>query len=827
MAKRVVVVGGVAGGMSCAARLKRLDDSLEVTVFEKGADVSFANCGMPYFIGGVISNRSALHVQSAQGLRARYSLDVRPRHEVVRIDRSAKAVRVRNLDTGEELTQPYDTLVLSPGAAPILPPLPGIDGANVFVLSNLNDMDRIAMAAAKGGHACIIGAGFIGLELTENLRARKVNVSLVERLPHVVPTLDPEMAQPVLQELRQQGVQVYLSESATAIDGAHVLLKSGGVIESDFVCVCVGMRPMTGIAGDAGLELNERGYIRVDQHLRTSDPNIYALGDAVETLELVTGAPAAIPLAGPANRQGRIAADHIAGRVEAAYRGTQGTAIVHVFNVTAAHTGLNERQIREAGHPYLRAYVHPTQRPRYYPGSQMLDVKLLFSQEGKIYGAQVIGGEGVEPMINALAQAIRAGSTVEDLEYLELAYAPQWGGAKHGVNLVGYVANNIIKGDLEVVEADNFPEDVYWLDVRMHAEAEAGTIPGSTVIPVDELRKRVQELPKGREIAVFCAVGLRGHIAYRFLKQKGFNVRNLNGGYRTWACFNPREKATPQSGAAVKSVPAAAPATKSQSSDADSKPSAPAAAPAPALSSGPAIKLDCTGMQCPGPLVRLKSQLDAMPSGAVLEITASDPGFAMDLPVWCEQTGHTLSEMKSQHGRYTARVTKGSGAVVPATGGKTKNKKTLLCFSQDLDRALATFMVANGAASMGSEVTIFFTFWGLNLLRRRPAPKTTKSLLDRMFGLMMPSGIDKLRLSRLNMFGLGTWLMKYVMRTKNVMTLDELVRTAQASGVKFVACSTTMDIMGFSKQELIDGVEIGGAATFLASATESNATLVF
>ena len=304
MAKRVVVVGGVAGGMSCAARLKRLDDSLEVTVFEKGADVSFANCGMPYFIGGVISNRSALHVQSAQGLRARYSLDVRPRHEVVRIDRSAKAVRVRNLDTGEELTQPYDTLVLSPGAAPILPPLPGIDGANVFVLSNLNDMDRIAMAAAKGGHACIIGAGFIGLELTENLRARKVNVSLVERLPHVVPTLDPEMAQPVLQELRQQGVQVYLSESATAIDGAHVLLKSGGVIESDFVCVCVGMRPMTGIAGDAGLELNERGYIRVDQHLRTSDPNIYALGDAVETLELVTGAPAAIPLAGPANRQG-------------------------------------------------------------------------------------------------------------------------------------------------------------------------------------------------------------------------------------------------------------------------------------------------------------------------------------------------------------------------------------------------------------------------------------------------------------------------------------------------------------------------------------------
>ncbi len=803
MSQRIVVVGGVAGGMSCAARLRRLDEALDITVFEKGADVSFANCGMPYYIGGVIQDRANMLVQTVAGIKNRYGIDVRTRHEVIRIDRAVKQVEVKDLQSGHVFMQPYDKLVLSPGAAPIRPPIPGSEGPKVFVLNDLADMDSIAAAVPEGKHVCVVGAGFIGLELVENFRARGLTVSLVELLDHVMPRMDKEMTQPLLQELRLNGVNVFLEESATGIEGTKVRLKSGTLIESDFVCLCAGVRPTARLAKEAGLELGPKGHIRVNEQLQTSDPDIYATGDAVEVVEFVTGQPSGIPLAGPANRQGRIAADHVAGRASA-YRGSQGTAIVKVFNLAAAQTGLPEQDIQRLDRPYHRVYVHPMQHPKYYPDAKPVSIKLLFGPEGRILGAQVVGPESVDAIINVLATAQRAGMTVHDLEHIELAYAPQWGGAKHPVNMAGFAACNVLKGDVTLLEADNVPQDIFWLDVRGPEEAEAGQIPGSTLIPVDQLRIRHHELPKEKEIGVYCAVGLRGYIAARFLMQQGCRVRNLNGGYRTWCWHQTNKVGKPAEGCCT---------------DNRCKEDTP---PTPAVQK---VTLDVCGLQCPGPVVKVKEAMEKMSSGEVLEVTASDPGFAADIPAWCERTGNALIEVKPEGGNYVARIRKEDHMAPKAAKAAASNSKTIVCFSNDLDRVMATFVIANAAAAMGNAVTIFFTFWGLNVLRKEHSGPVKKGLLDRMFGMMMPKGPERLSLSKMNMLGMGTKMMKYVMKSKNVASLPELIESARNAGVKLVACSMSMDVMGIRREELIDGVEIAGAGFYLGKADEGNVNL--
>lgn len=806
MSKKVVIIGGVAGGMSCAARVKRLDERAEITVFERGPDVSFANCGMPYYIGGVITDRANMLVQTAGSLKNRYGLDVRVRHEVTRIDRAAKKVYARQIDTGDEFETPYDALVLAPGASPIRPPIPGADLPHVHVLNNLANMDAIAAAAQSASSACVVGAGFIGLELAENLRARGLRVSVVEMMEQVLPPLDAEMCKPLEQELKLHGVNLQLKETVTAIESTQVQLASGKALPADLVCLCVGVRPNMELARDAGLELGERGHIRVDVQMRTSDPDVYAVGDAVEVWEFATGERAAVPLAGPANRQGRIAADVICGRTSA-YRDTQGTAIVKVFNLAAAITGLNERRLKKLGLPYRRLFLHPMQRPKYYPGAQPIGIKLLFSPEGRIYGAQAVGMDGVEPIINTLATALRSGMTVQDLEHLELAYSPQWGGAKHGINMLGFSAVNILNGDVELIEPDEPAENVQWLDVRTEAEADGSLIPGAILIPVDELRTRLSEVPRDKEIAVYCAVGLRGYIAYRLLKQRGYKVRNLNGGYRTWTWFHTFRLSEPQKDCRVETKATATP---------------------PPAAKTVQIGLDCSGMQCPGPLVKVKEALTELGPGQMLEITATDPGFAADIPAWCKATGNTLVDVSAEKGRYIARVVKGvnTTAVATATAASaTAQKKTIICFSNDLDRVLATFIIANGAAAMGNEVTIFFTFWGLNVLRKERTGPVKKGLLDAMFGMMMPKGPKRLKLSKMNMAGMGTAMMKHVMRTKNVMPLDELIQTARDNGVRLIACAMSMDVMGIKQEELIDGIEIAGVGAYLGNANEANVNL--
>jgi len=544
---KLVIVGGVAGGASAAARARRLSEDAEIVVCERGPDVSFANCGLPYYVGGEIAPRDKLLVATPKLLRERFRLDVRTRSSVEAIDRVAKKVRIRELDTGREYEEAYDALLLAPGAAPLRPPIPGVESPQVLTLRNLGDVDRIKGRVDEGAkRVVVVGAGFIGLELAENFVKRGVQTTVVELQAQVLPPLDPEMTVPIVDALRSRGVAVMLGDSAEAFEaadgGVRVKLKSGGTLAADLVILGVGVRPENQLAVDAGLEVGPRGGIRVSSSMRTSDPAIWAVGDAVEIRDVVTGSAAQVPLAGPANRQGRIAAEAIlrpAAVRPSRYRGTQGTAIVGVFDRVAAITGASEKVLVRAAIPHRKVYVHPADHAGYYPGAEAMALKLLFAPDtGKILGAQAVGGNGVDKRIDVLAVAIQAGMTVFDLEEMELCYAPQFGSAKDPVNMAGFVAAGLIRGDHPQADMatalDGPPDDrTLLLDVRTPKEFAEGHLPGAVNIPVDDLRGRLGELPHDRRILAYCQVGMRGYIATRILLQKGFDVANLGGGYKT------------------------------------------------------------------------------------------------------------------------------------------------------------------------------------------------------------------------------------------------------------------------------------------------------
>lgn len=547
---KLVVVGGVAGGASAATRARRLDENAEIVVVERGPDVSFANCGLPYYLGGEIVDRNKLLVMTPQRLSSRYKLDVRVRSSVEAIDRANKTVRIRDLATGREYDEPYDKLILSPGAAPFRPPIPGIDLPGVFTLRNLQDMDRIKSGMDDGARrAVVVGAGFIGLELVENFVRRGIETTLVELQDQVMPPLDKEMTAPIVEALADRGVTLLLGTSAEEFaesgDGLSVQLKSGERLAADMVVLGVGVRPENKLAVEAGLKVGPRGGIRVNEFLQTSDPHIYAVGDAIEVNDFVSGAATQIPLAGPANRQGRAAADNIFGRASA-YRGTQGTAVVGIFGVTAAMTGASEKLLRCTDRPYRKIYVHPAQHAGYYPGAEPMTLKLLFEPEaGRILGAQAVGRSGVDKRIDVLAVAIQAGMTVFDLEEMELAYAPQYGSAKDPVNMAGFVAAGLLRGDHPQTHVEHFYEAApaerpLLVDVRTPKEFASGRIPGAINIPVDELRGRLDELPRDRPINVYCQVGIRGYLATRILLQSGFCAANIAGGYKTYGMYQPR-----------------------------------------------------------------------------------------------------------------------------------------------------------------------------------------------------------------------------------------------------------------------------------------------
>ncbi|MCF7973347.1 MAG: FAD-dependent oxidoreductase [Phycisphaerae bacterium] len=544
--KRIIIIGGVAGGASAAARARRLSEEAEIILIERGEHISFANCGLPYHIGGQIPDRNRLLVQTPESMTRRFAVDVRVRSEVTHIDRKAKTVTVSDLAKGQTSEEAYDTLILSPGAEPVRPGLPGADLAGVFTLRTLRDMDAIK-AVVDGGtchKAVVIGGGYIGLEMTEALIDRGVTVSLVELEPQVMGPIDPEMADPVHQELSLHGVDLHLGVSVTEIQDkascVAVQTSAGRSLEADLVIMAVGVRPEVALARQAGLSLGGRGGIAVNPHMQTSDPNIYAVGDAVEVQDFVGGFDTLIPLAGPANRQGRIAANHLFGR-KSTYKKTQGTAICKVFDLAVACTGLNEKILKKRGMAYEKVYVHPASHAGYYPGAAQMSLKLLFDpKQGKILGAQAVGTDGVDKRIDVLAVALRAGMTVFDLEDLELCYAPPYGSAKDPVNYAGFVAANVLNGDAALCHVSDITApktDQVLLDVRSPGEVRAGTIPGSMNIPVDELRSQLGDMDRDREYLVFCQVGLRGYLACRVLTQNGFKARNLTGGYKTYCAM--------------------------------------------------------------------------------------------------------------------------------------------------------------------------------------------------------------------------------------------------------------------------------------------------
>lgn len=826
---KVVIIGGVAGGATAAARIRRNDERAEIVMIERGPYISFANCGLPYHISGTIEQREQLQVTSEPAFEARYRVDVRSRTEAIAIDRQAKLVRLRDLNTGDEYDESYDKLLLSPGAEPVRPKLPGIDSPRVFGLRNIPDLDRIMghLEQHSPRRAVVIGGGFIGIEVAENLHEKGIFTTLVEGADQILLPLDYEMAAIVHSHMKDKNVELYLSDKVERFedkdDHTVVYLGSGRRLQADMVVLAIGVRPETTLARASGLELGSTGGIKVDSHLQTSDPDIYAVGDAIEVTQFISGRQALIPLAGPANRQGRMAADNIVFGNKQQYRGTQSTSILKAFDLAAATTGLNEKQLIAAEIPFLTCITHSGSHASYYPGAKQISLKLLFSPEGKILGAQAVGADGADKRIDVISTAIHGNLNVEDLAELELAYAPPFSSAKDPVNIAGYVAINLLNKSHEMIAWRELharllakSSELQLIDVRTAEEYEFGSIATARNFDVNQIREHLDELDRNAPVVVFCQIGLRGYLAYRILKQHGFTqVSNLSGGYKTysWAVDKQSNPDIFDYEDIKRRAPEAIEAERSGS----------AALVAPG---GELHTLNAVGLQCPGPIMKTYKAMEALDAGELLEVTVSDPAFGRDIRAWAKKTGNDVLSLKSDKGLIVVLLRKNKAVPVVALPAATRDKLTLVVFSDDLDKVMASMIIANGALAMGKPVSLFFTFWGLDVLRRENAPARDKPMMDRMFSSMLPSGVDHLNsISKMDMHGLGAKMIRKVMHDKGVETPGHLLQSLVDGGAQMIACQMSMDVMGIHQSELIDGVEIGGVAAFLGEASESGTTL--
>ena len=805
-----IIIGGVAGGATAAARIRRADENAEIVLVEKGKYISYANCGLPYYIGGVIKSRDKLFVQTPEAFSRRFNVDVRTRHEALSIDTERHEVSIRRAD-GTTYSETYDRLLLSPGAEPVRPPLEGIDTEGIFTLRNVDDTDRIHsyLGTHRVRHAVVVGGGFIGLEMAENLHHAGAGVSIVEMADQVMAPVDFSIASHVHRHLMDKGVGLWLGrgvERFTSENGSiKVWLNTGETLTADLVLLSIGVRPSVKLAREAGIELGARG-IKVNRWLQTSSPDVYAVGDAIEYEHPIAGGPWLNYLAGPANRQARIAADNMVYGNREEYEGSIGTSVAKVFDITVGAAGLAAKHLKRMGVPYLTSVTTSSSHAGYYPGAFNLTLKLTFAPDtGRIYGAQCVGVDGVDKRIDEIAMLIKRGGTVRDLVRTEQAYAPPFSSAKDPVAIAGYVACNTLDGVMPVVTwrelaaADR--AEVCLVDVRTPEEYALGTIDGAVNIPLDDLRGRLGEIGRDSNVIVFCAVGLRGYLAQRILLGRGYRrVRNLAGGYKTYSLAT--QKVEPVEGQ---------PCGQAEDSGAES---------------GDMLRLDACGLQCPGPIMQVKNAVDGMKVGQRIEVKATDPGFARDAESWCRSTGNRFVSKTSEGGYHTVVIEKREAcgsAVTPAAGGS--RDKTFIMFSDSLDRAIATFVLANGAAATGGKVTIFFTFWGLNVIKKRRKPHVEKDIFGRMFAWMLPSDSTCLHLSKMSMLGLGDRLMRHIMRRKNISQLEELMREAVYNGVELIACQMTMDMMGISRDELIDGVTVGGVATYMERAGNSGVNL--
>lgn len=816
MSKKIVIIGGVAGGATAATRLRRLNETDQIILLEKGEYISFANCGLPYHVGGVIKERDNLLLQTVEGMHAQYDLDIRNFSEVTKINPETKSVTIYHHQTKETYEERYDQLILSTGAKAIVPPITGLATAtNVFSLRNIPDMDQIQayIKTQNVQTATVIGGGFIGLEMMENLVELGIDVQLVEMAPQVMPNVDFELAQQIHQQINLHGVNLILNDGLKEIQeaGKRLVLTSGQVLQSDLTILSIGVTPENTLAKEAGLTLGFRGGVKVDHHFQTSQKDIYAIGDMIEVTDFVTQEATHVPLAWPANRQGRLVADVLNG-LPIHYPGTAGTSVAKVFELTIAATGNSERLLKQKGIDYQAIHLHPNSHAGYYPGASPIHLKLLFDSSGKILGAQAIGTKGVEKRIDVIATAMRFGAKADELASIELSYAPPYSSAKDPVNLLGYTADNLLNQRVRTFqwhEVDALLEkQAFFLDIREEFELATGKLADPTWIPLNQLRQRLTELPKDKMIYVYCQVGQRGYNAARLLMAHGFEVKNLDGGYKTYK----------QAKYQLKLVTPKAPAVSTQTTN----------APIKNQPKAPMIELDACGLQCPGPILKVKQAIDQMEDGQQLKIVASDFGFSADIAAWCENTGNTLLSSDLTNNQVNVLIEKGqvgSSDVPVLTEGvlrETKEGATMVVFSGEMDKVLASMIIASGAAAMGKDVTIFFTFWGLSALKKQ---RIKKSGLAKMFDMMLPKGAASLPISSMNMGGLGNKMIKHVMKQKNVESLPKMIEQANQLGVKFVACTMSMDIMGIEPAELYDFVEYGGVATYLGDSESANLNL--
>lgn len=811
MAKKVLIIGGVAGGATAATRLRRLDEEAEIIMFERGEYVSYANCGLPYYIGGHIKERDKLLINTADDIANKYNIDIRVFSEVTAINTIEKKVTVKKSD-GDVYEESYDYIILSPGAKPIKPNIPGINSDKIFSLRTVPDTDKIKEYVDNKNpkSAIVIGGGFIGVEVAENLIERKLDVTLVEAVPHILAPFDSDTVVIAEKEMEQNGVKLILGDGVKSFeeqeDSIEVTLNSGKKLSADMVLLSIGVSPDTGFLKDSDINLGPKGHIVVNDKMETNIEGIYAVGDAIEIVDYITKKVSAIPLAGPANKQGRIAADNITG-IPTKYKGTQGTSILKIFDLVAGSTGANEKTLQRNNIEYKTVTIHPNSHGEYYPGALPITIKLIFNDEGKVLGAQVLGYEGVDKRVDVIASVIGMNGTITDLTELELAYAPPYSSAKDPVNMAGYIAENVLKDMAELINVEDLDkldkDNTVLLDISTPTEYDTGHIEGAISIPLEELRDRAGELDKEKEIITYCHVGQRGYIAGRILKQKGFKVKSLSGGYKSYIqqSFKPGE-----------SDFAMGEGKDFQIDKIDKD-------------------LDAKGLCCPGPLLRVKAAMDDMENGETLKVTATDLGFYEDIIAWSKRTNNELLNVNREGASIVAYLRKGmagrSQVAVSSTAQTTPptDNKTIIVFSGDLDKAIASFIIANGAASMGKKVTMFFTFWGLNVLRKPESVSVSKGFMDKMFGFMMPRGSQKLGLSKMNMAGMGAKMIRSVMKNKNISSLEELIKVAIDNGVEIVACQMSMDVMGLHKEELIDGIKIAGVGYYLGEAEDSNVNL--
>ena len=780
---------------------------------ERSPDVSFANCGLPYFIGNEITDRHKLALQTPESLSRQLGIKVLTNTEATKIDRARKVVMVKNAK-GEVSELPYDKLVFSPGASPLRPTsIPGIEHKNILTLRNLQDMDHIKRLVDASGckHVTVVGAGFIGLEMVEQLHRIGKAVSLVERFPQVLPQADDDMAEFLTNALIENGIDMHVGSGvkgfAASGDKLAVQLDSGKEIKTDLVILSIGVKPESALAEEAGLTLNSRGYVVVNDFMQSSDPSIYAVGDVVETRDLVFPEKrATVALGNIANMQARIAADHAILNQSIPYSGSLGTSIVRGFDIVLALTGWNEKRLKQAGIPYEVAIVTDYHHASYYPGALPLTLKMIFDKEtGRIFGAQAVGMEGADKRIDVLAMAITGKLTIEDLSLAQLCYSPPFGSARDVANVVALNARNIKDGIVNPGHTlSSLPPNVKLIDVRPPEVAGLHPIPGSINIPDSEISTKAKTLDPNLEYRTVCAMGKMSYFASRKLLQAGFRASSLIGGLRVHSKPKPEPLVTHDEG----SSDAAASASVDQASE---------------------INLDCTGMACPGPLLKLKAAASDMTSGGTINVRASDPGFKADVKAFAKSSGFTVDSLHVDKGIIHATLRKQGAIMTTQNNSKaiTSGKNTtIVVFSMDLDKMIAAFVIANGAAAMGGQVTMFFTFWGLSALRD-PSKKTKsrKSIDDWIVGKWLPSGADKLPLSNFDYMGIGPGLLKMEMQKKHLPNISGLMQAAKDQNIKIVACTMSMEAMGIHDDELIDGVEFGGVAEYLSYAHEAGTNL--